>query len=161
MTTIAANLECMAADTRVSTESGQHYPAAKIFRIGESLFGTAGHASMCLVMIEWLKTARNRQQLYKQWSEENYYREEVWILELNPSGLFMWDGWGIPEKVLSDRMAIGSGAKSALAVMEVGKPPDEAVKVAAVIDIYTNPPIQVEYLLPRELTPRKKRRRRG
>ena len=149
----------MAADTRVSTETGQHYPAAKIFRIGESLFGTAGHASMCLVMIEWLKTSRNRQRLYKEWSEENYYREEVWILELNPRGLFSWDGWGVPEPILTDRMAIGSGAKSALAAMAMGAKPEEAVKVAAQVDIYSSPPIQTEWLLPPELAPKKKRKR--
>lgn len=159
MTTIAANLECMAADTRVSTESGQHYPATKIFRIGESLFGTAGHASMCLVMIEWLKTSRNRHRLYKEWSEENYYREEVWILELNPRGLFIWDGWGVPEKILADQMAVGSGAKSALAVMAVGKSPEEAVRVSTQIDIYSNPPIQTEWLLPAELAKPRKRKR--
>lgn len=159
MTTIAANRECMSADTRVSIETGQHYPATKIFRVGESLFGTAGHAMMCLVMIEWLKTARNRQQLYKQWSEENYFREEVWILELNPRGLFLWDGWGVPEQVLSDHMAIGSGAKSALAVMAVGKGPEEAVRVATQIDIYSNPPIQTEWLLPPELVKKKRRKR--
>jgi len=159
MTTIAANRECMSADTRVSIETGQHYPATKIFRIGESLFGTAGHAMMCLVMIEWLKTPqRNRDRLYKQWSEENYYREECWLLELNPRGLFLWDGWGLPEKILSDHMAIGSGAKAALAAMAVGAEPEKAVKVAAGIDIYTHPPIQTEYLLPPELLKPKRKR---
>lgn len=158
MTTIAANLECMSADTRVSCETGQHYPATKIFRVGESLFGTAGHSMMCLIMIDWLKTNRNRQRLYKEWSEENYYREEVWLLELNPRGLFLWDGWGVPEPILTDRMAIGSGAKSALAALTLGSTPENAVKIAAGIDIYTNPPIQTEWLLPKELQPKKRKR---
>lgn len=158
MTTIAANLECMAADTRVSDETtGGHYPATKIFRVGQSLFGTAGHGSMCLVMIEWLKTARNRQTLYKQWAD--YEREQIWLIELNPKGIFLWDGWGCPEQVHRKNYAIGSGAKAALALLNKGSDPEEAVKGAADCDMYTASPIECQYLLPPELTRRTKRKR--
>jgi ATP-dependent protease HslVU (ClpYQ) peptidase subunit len=148
----------MAADTRVSVEdTGCSYPATKIFRIGQSLFGTAGHGTMCLVMIEWLKTARNRQTLYKQWAD--YEREQIWLLELNPKGLFLWDGWGCPEQVHRKNFAIGSGAKAALALLDKGDAPEDAVKGAAHYDIYTAPPVQCEYLLPPELLKRTKRKR--
>lgn len=150
MTTIAANHECMAADTRVSVEdTGLSYPASKIFRIGSSLFGTAGHGTMCLVMIEWLKTPqRNRDRLYKQWAD--YCREEIWLLELNPTGLYLWDGWGVPERVLRKSFAIGSGAKAALALLDRNDSPEEAVKGASNHDIYTASPVQVEHLNPRK-----------
>lgn len=153
MTTIAATKTEMAADTRVSDEwSGLAYPAAKIFRVGTSLFGTAGHGTMCLVMIEWLKTvARNRSALYKQWND--YEREQISILEINPGGIFLWDGWGVPERVLADRWAVGSGAKAALVALDHGKSPLEAVEVAANYDIFTHGEFQVEYL--------KQRRKRG
>jgi len=148
----------MAADTRVSDETtGGSYPATKIFRVGNSLFGTAGHGSMCLVMIEWLKTARNRQVLYKQWAD--YEREQIWLLELNPKGLFLWDGWGVPEKVLRKSYAIGSGAKAALALMDKGDSPEDAVKGAAHYDMYTHPPVECEWLLPPELKRALKRKR--
>lgn len=159
MTTIAANHECMAADTRVSDENtGMSYPATKIFRVGQSLFGTAGHGSMCLVMIEWLKTNRNRQTLYKQWAD--YEREQIWILELNPRGLFLWDGWGVPEQVRRKSFAIGSGAKAALALLDKGDTPEEAIKGATNYDFYTAPPVDCEWLLPPELK-LKTRRKRG
>src|SRR5690242_16720831 len=159
MTTIAVNHECMAADTRVSDEgTGFSYPATKIFRIGHSLFGTAGHGSMSLVMIEWLKTTqRNRDRLYKQWAD--YEREQFWLVELNPSGIFLWDGWGVPEKVLRKTFAIGSGAKSAMTLLDRGETPEEAVKGASDHDIYTHAPVQVEYLLPPELAKKAKRKR--
>lgn len=160
MTTIAVNRECMAADTRCSTECGVSYPVQKIFRIGQSLFGTAGAASMGLIFIEWLKTARNRQQLYKQWSEENYYREEIWIVELNPQGIFLWDGWGVPEKILLDRFAIGSGGKAATALLNQDFTPEAAVKAAVNVDIYTQEPIHVEWLLPPELAMPKRKARK-
>jgi hypothetical protein len=148
----------MAADTRVSFDSGGHYPATKIFRIGDSLFGTAGDGFMCLLMVEWLKGPRytkNRLSLYKQFGE--YDRDLVEILELSPAGLYMWTGWGLPEKILADRAAVGSGAKSALAALSKGSSPEEAVKISCEHDIYTAAPIQVEYLLPPELTKRKRR----
>lgn len=145
MTTIAANRECMAADTRVSDENtGLSYPAAKIFRIRKSLFGTAGHGSICLVMVEWLRTSRNRESLYKQLGPDQ--RDQIRLLELNPDGLFVWDGWGLPEKVLLDCYAIGSGAKAARALLAKGAEPKDAVDTAGELDFYTAPPVHVEYL---------------
>lgn len=155
MTTIAANLECMAADTRVSNE-GVHWHANKIFRIGDSLFGTAGDGFMCLVMIQWLKGPRSRQALYKQWAD--YERSNLWLLELNKDGLFVWDGWGVPEKLNEKRFAIGSGQQAAMKGLDSGESPEDAVKGAINYDQYSGEPLQVEYLLPPEL---KIKRRRG
>lgn len=155
MTTIAANLECMAADTRVSVEGCTHYHSTKLFRIGESIFGTAGDGMMCLVMVDWLKGPRNRKKLYENWTEHTE-RSSCWLLELNPTGLFVWDGWGIPEKLMDKRYAIGSGQVAALRGMDLGQSPEDAVKAAPDYDQYSGAPIQVEYLLPRELTKRKR-----
>lgn len=156
MTTIVANLECMAADQRVSAEGAPYYHANKIFRIGNSLFGTAGDGFMSLLMIDWLKKgAKNRAALYKLWTD--YERSAFWLLELNPNGLFLWDGWAIPEKLNDTRYAIGSGALAAVGAMDSGKTPEEAVKVATSLDVYSGAPIQVEYLLPPELSPRRRK----
>ncbi len=155
MTTIACNRECMAADTRVST-GGAHYHANKIFRIGSSLFGTAGDGDMGLVMIEWLRTARNRQALYRQWAD--YERNDVWLIELNPGGICLWTGWGIQERINESRFAIGSGQLAALAALDSGANPEDAVRGAVRYDQYTGEPLQVEYLLPPELQKRKRKR---
>lgn len=144
----------MAADTRVST-GGAHYHAGKIFRIGDSLFGTAGDGDMGLVMVKWLEGPRSRQALYKQWAD--YDRNEVWLIELNPRGLFLWTGWGIPETILDKRFAIGSGQLAALKGMDKGESPEDAVRSAIDYDQYSGAPVQVEWLLPPEL----KRKRRG
>lgn len=149
MTTVVATLDMMAADTRVSVDGSAFYHANKIFRIGHSLFGTAGDGMMCLVMIEWLKTpARNRERLYKQWAD--YERSQIWLLELNPSGLFLWDGWGVPERLNERRYAIGSGQQAALRALDKGDPLDEAVKAGIEYDQYSGAPIQIEYLNPRK-----------
>lgn len=157
MTTIAVDREsgCMAADTRVST-GGAHYHANKIFRVGTSLFGTAGDGDMGLVMIDWLKTARNRQALYRQWSD--YERSDVWLIELNPGGICLWTGWGVQERINDARYAIGTGQLAALKGLDKGETPEEAVRGAIQYDQYTGEPLQVEYLLPPELA-RKRRKR--
>lgn len=155
MTTIAANLECMAADQRCSYESGIYYPATKLFRIGDSIFGCSGHGDMCLVMIEWLKTARNRQILYKQWAD--YDRDQIELLELSPRGLFKWSGWGLPERINASRWAVGSGTVAAVKGMDRGETPEEAVKNAMNYDHYTGETVQVEWLIPPELKPKRRR----
>ena len=160
MTTVAANLECMAADTRVSVEGSAHYNATKLFRVGDSIFGTAGDGMMCLVMVEWLGTKkRDRKELYANWTEHTE-RGACWILELNPRGLFLWDGWGVPESLLMSRYAIGSGQVAALKGMDKGESPEDAVKSAPDYDQYSGAPIQVEWLTPPELQTLKPRKRK-
>jgi hypothetical protein len=145
----------MAADSRVSAEGAPFYHADKIFRIGDSLFGTAGDGMMGLLMIDWLRgTRKNRLSLYKLW--DDYERSAFWILELNHSGLYLWDGWATPEKLNDDRYAVGSGAMSAIAALDTGVSLEDSVKRACGYDQYSGPPVQVEYLIPPEL----KRKRR-
>ena len=155
MTTIVCDREGMAADTRV-TGVGAIYHAPKIFRIGTSLFGTAGHGSMCLVMIEWLKTARNRDRLYKQWGD--YERSEIVLVELRPGGIYLWDGWGVEERINDKTYAIGSGSMAALAALRKGESLEDSVREAIPLDECTGGDVQVEYLLPPELA-RKRRKR--
>lgn len=158
MTTIVANLECMAADTRVSLDGSPYYHATKIFRIGDSLFGTAGDGMMGLIMIEWLKGPRkNRAALYKHWAD--YERSCFILLELNPTGLYLWDGWAIPEKLNDTRYAVGSGAPAALGAMDNGRSPEDAVRTSIRLDQYSGDPVQVEFLLPPELRPVTRKRR--
>lgn len=155
MTTIVANREGMAADSRVSLEGSPFYHADKIFRIGDSLFGTAGDGMMGLLMIDWLRgTRKNRLALYRLWAD--YDRSAFCILELNAQGLFLWDGWAIPERLNDQTYAIGSGAGPALTALEDGKSLEDAVRSATKRDQYSGDPVQVEYLLPPEL----KRKRR-
>lgn len=159
MTTLAANLECMAADRRVSDSTdadeggptGWSYPANKLFRIGNSIFGTSGHGTMSLAFIEWLKTRRSRHELYKILGD--YEREEIRVLELRgpmrrrgAAGIYVWDGWGYAEEVLKDHVAVGSGAKAAGALLDAGFTPRDAVRGAMKQDFFTGGEIDVMWL---------------
>src|SRR5688572_12514865 len=154
MTTIVANLEGMAADMRVSEEGAPHYPADKIFRVGNSLFGTAGHGFMCLVMVDWLKTAqRSRMSLYKQLGD--YDRDQFTLLELRvPGELYLWNGWGVPERVRANRWAVGSGAFAALSAYDKGASLKEAVEAGIQLDQYSGGTIHV---VPLKLESRKRK----
>lgn len=156
MTTVAITREAIAADTRVVTGSS-FYHAPKIFRVGQSLLGTAGAGFACLAFVEWFKSPRrNPQVLHKIFGE--YDRDDILIAELNPSGIFLWDGWGYPERINDSFYAIGSGAMAALEAMRNGSDPDDAVRRAVAHDENTGSPIQIEYLLPPGLSPKRKRR---
>ena len=146
MTTIVCNRKGMAADTRVSIEGCVYYHAPKIFKIRNSLFGTAKDGMMCLVIIEWLKTKdRNPLKLYEHWTDETD-RSDAWVLELDKNGIYLWDGWGMREQLLDQRYAIGSGSKIAITLLDEGKTLEEAVEGAIKLDQYSGNPIQSEYL---------------
>lgn len=157
MTTLAFNRECIAGDTRVVT-GGSYYHADKIFRVGNSLLGTAGNGFMCLAFVEWFKSQkRNPFTLHKLIGEEAD-RDDILIAEINPGGIYLWDGWGFAEKINDPFYAIGSGAMAALEALRNDHPPEEAVRRAIAHDENTGSPVQVEYLLPPELLPKRKRR---
>ena len=155
MTTLAVNRECMAADTRVVT-GGSYYHAPKIFRIGTSILGTAGDGFPCLAFVDWFRSPQ-RKPLVLHRIFNDYDRDSIWIVELNPGGIHFWNGWGYAEKILDEFFAVGSGGQAALEAMRHGLTPEEAVARATTHDENTGAPVQVEYLLPPELTRRKRR----
>lgn len=151
MTCIAATLEGMAADRRV-VRAGSFYPAQKIFRVRESLFGTAGHGDACLAFLEWVRRARRKPAALHEilGGDINIeMRDEIEVLELNPRGIFHWTGWGFPEKILAPHFAIGSGGTAALEALRNGKGLQAAVEAAMGHDEYTGCGVQLELLHPR------------
>lgn len=145
MTTIACNLREMAADTLV-VNSGPMYHADKIFRIGLSLVGTAGDGHMCLAFVEWFKSPkRSMHTLQKMIPIE--HRDDILLIELNPGGIHLWNGWGVPERIHNTYYAIGSGSMTAIGELRRGLPPEDAVKAASEWDENTRG-LQVLKLVP-------------
>lgn len=156
MTTIAANLECMAADQRL-TGDGPIARTRKIRRIADSLYGGCGHWSVCLILLEWLEkdVKRDRIRLHRQIPED--FRSDVAVLELSPSGLALWDGWGTRTALLDKFYVVGSGGQSAMQAMRRGLSPAEAVSETFPLDENSGGTVEEEYLLPPELRPKRKR----
>lgn len=160
MTTIVANLECMAADQRATDDGPPLCHVEKIRRIGDSLFGVAGDCFAALAILEWLEAPRrDRAKLYKMFGDEPGWRYEVMLLELSPSGLALWNGWGLRMPLLDAAYAVGTGGAVALDALENGAAPDEAIRRAMKRDqfsgLFKEP--QIEYLLPPELKPKRRR----
>jgi hypothetical protein len=149
MTTIAANLECMAADTR---RIGDVISSIrKIRRYGNRIFGCAGDMECVTVFWRWADDGFNERK--RPAMPEGCFD----ALELNDEGLWAWDK-ALCRYHLEDQYdSIGSGAMSAKTAMFLGKSPEEAVKVAAEHDESTGGRVIVEALLPPELLRVKKR----
>lgn len=155
MTTIAANLECMAADQRL-TSGDAPCRTHKIRRIGESLYGGCGDWSLVLVFLEWFdKPKRDAMRLYRMIPEDS--RHEFEILELSPKGLARWDGWGMRTPILDKFYAIGSGGLSAMQAMKRDLTPGDAISETFSLDESSGGSVDVEYLLPPELRTKRKR----
>lgn len=145
MTTIAVDLKGMAADSAV-VNGGPLYHADKIFRIGLSLIGTAGDGYMSLAFVEWFRGKRNMHTLHKMIPID--HRDDIWLVELKPGGIYLWNGWGIPERIHERFYAIGSGSMAAITELARGETPEQAVKSAIRWDENSDCPIQVEMLKP-------------
>ena len=159
MTTIAVSKTegVMAADTRVVT-GGSFFHAPKIHRIGDTLWGTAGDGFACLAVVEWLKSPkRNPILLHRAFADHD--RDDVLLVGLGPDGISLVNGWGMFERVLDDTIAIGSGGMAALEALRSGATAEDAIKRAMTHDEATGGQVQVEYLLPPELLPKRRRKR--
>lgn len=130
MTTIVANLECMAADQRCTGGAICH--VQKLHRIKGSLFGFAGDTHLAMHVLKWLHSPRDPLELYKLIPDA--HRDSVEMLELSKDGLALWSGWGSRILLLDTSYAIGSGCMVALQALRTGSTPGEAITHAAKMD---------------------------
>jgi hypothetical protein len=150
MTTIVANLECMAADQRMTSE-GPIGRVQKLHRIGDCIYGIAGDVMMGLAVLEWMKSPkRDRTKLYKM-IDEVEPRSHISILELSPAGLAIWDGWGMRLALRDTFFGVGTGAPSAMQAIKRGLSPEDAVRETFSLDECSGGEVEVEWLLPPEL----------
>lgn len=155
MTTIVANLECMAADQRL-TSGNAICRTHKIRRIADSLYGGCGNYSLVLLFIAWLEAPkRDILRLHRMIPEDS--RHEFEVLELSPQGLALWDGWGVRVPMLDKFYGVGSGGFSAMQAIKRGLSPEEAVSETFSLDEASGGTVEVEYLLPPELRTKRKR----
>jgi hypothetical protein len=144
MTTIAANLEMMVADSKVTVEhKGITYPATKIVRAGSRIVGASGHGGDCTRFLEWAR--KDFKGAAPKWHEPQGSEDSVLGLVLDSDGIYIYSpGDPEPEKVNAEFFAVGSGGKAARAAMKLGLDPIKAVELACEVDdFYSGLPIQV------------------
>lgn len=154
MTTIVASLSEMAADSRVTSDS-PIMRTRKLRVIGESIFGFAGGLFEAAEFIAWLEGPRDNSKLPK-W--ENECRDGFFVLELSPTGLAVWNGWGRRVPLTNQFYAIGSGSMTAMGVMHVHPDPKFAVEVASLYDENTDSNVEVISLAKADGTAARKRK---
>jgi ATP-dependent protease HslVU (ClpYQ) peptidase subunit len=144
MTTIAANLEMMVADSKVTVEhKGMTYPATKMVRAGGRIVGASGHGGDCTRFLDWAR--KDFKGAAPKWHEPQGSEDSVLGLVLDSDGIYIYSpGDPEPEKVNAEFFAVGSGGKAARAAMKLGLDPVKAVELACEVDdFYSGLPIQV------------------
>lgn len=163
MTTVVASVShgSIAADTRFTGE-GAIGNVKKIHRMPDgSIVGIAGDVMAAFSFLKWWagpKTLKDYERLHKTISEET--RSDFSILELSAEGLALIDGWGTRVPILDKEFALGTGGPIALSHVRKGMAPEDAIRETPGIDEcsgFCDRP-DVEYLLPPELLPKRKRR---
>lgn len=135
MTTVAASLTEMAADSRVTLEATT-YPARKLAVVGQAIVGVAGTNSWISAFVAWFRKGAKGAPPKTEADEDG----EALILRVD--GLYVCDGSMIMDRLERPYHAIGSGAQCALAMLSIGKSPTEAVEKACEIDPSTGGPVQ-------------------
>lgn len=137
MTTIAANREAIACDSRFSDDWGSLTVPSKLSVVGHTILGMAGDASAMAKFWHWLRAGGKRRR-------PRFTRaEEIEALLLTPGGLVYYDSSCEPIPLAQPFAAIGSGGYAALGAMYAGRGPLGAVRIACKIDKHSAPPVRV------------------
>ena len=125
----------MAADSLCDL-NGLKTRCKKLFKKNGAIIGTAGDSQEGLEFIEW----------YGSGNERPEFGEEFEAIVLTENGLFWYGKKGLPEKVEEDYIAIGAGSHIAMAYMDHGATPAQAVYAACQKTIGSEPPIDIIHL---------------
>ena len=136
MTTIVANLECMAADRFVSY-APSYKGDLKIWTAKGSVWGAAGDAEHCIRFQSWTK-GRGARPRVKEPDDPEGARFEA--LQLSPKGLFLYINDSPPDAVKEPYYAIGSGSGYAIGALSMGATLEQSIEVAAKWDSGTRGP---------------------
>lgn len=147
MTTIAADLNGMAADSKCCF-GDIHFPVAKIIRLKDgSLLATAGTATYT-GPFEAAMLAGETPKLKEDSPDTDFA-----ALHLTKAGLFVYDCSWHPDRVLSGHCAIGTGAMVAMSYLLNGASPSVAVERACEVDNNSGLPVQTELLKGKRANP--------
>lgn len=136
MTTVAANLEMIAADSNVSDGNEDFRVQTKIFPIKNGYAGYCGQVHVAMQIIDWLQNQRRKKPVFTD-------SEDASILILDTDGLAFVDTNMRVMRLREVEYAIGTGRQAARAAMLCGRDPKRAVELACRIDPNSRTPINV------------------
>lgn len=139
MTTVAANLTMIAADSNVSDGSEDFRVLTKIFAVKGGYAGYCGHVHVGLKIIEWLQNQRKKKPEFTE-------TDTASVLILDAEGLAYVDTTLRIMRLRESQYAIGTGGMAARAAMLCGRDPQSAVEIACKIDPNSKTPIDMAKL---------------
>lgn len=134
MTTIACNGKILATDNQLTSENTKSF-TYKLWVVGDSAYAGAGDFNSIVRFMRWTEESspKDRKPEFRSGSEEE--TEDFTVIELKITGeKIYWDKTLTPWTVVDRFFIGGSGGDMALAVMQAGKGPIEAVYIASQID---------------------------
>jgi hypothetical protein len=143
MTAIAWKGNEIAADSHtVSDDDSVKYPTLKLERVGSYVFGMAGERCPSnLTIRNYLFAGRKLRKRLKAMDDLDFS-----VLIAGPEGAYLADSTGDMEKLTAPFWAIGSGAASCMAAMEMGADAELAVRIAIKWAPKCEGPVRVETL---------------
>lgn len=134
MTTIATDGKTIAGDSQMQTDFVCQGGSKKLFTLKDgSIVGFCGQSQFWLPLVEWLNGG-DRPELKDA---------EFGAIILTPEGRIFHLDDGFYKTECPPPYAMGSGGGFAMGAMLAGKTPEEAVKIAAKLDVYTGGKITV------------------
>ena len=137
MTTIAANLKEMAADSCLSWDAEFMLVADKIVVIDHQIVGCAGDEVEIQKFLKWF---RNQTPELPEFDTDKD-AEGFTALVLNEKGLFVYGGTCAANKIIEPHAAIGTGGMVARTELHRGKSPRVAVETACIYDKNSKLPV--------------------
>ena len=133
MTVIVATKTAMYSDGRCTIGS-LYFPTEKVFRIGGKLVGVAGDNSAIERFLAWYRGTRKKPIPTGEGSFS--------ALVLTKRGLYCYEDCSLPDLVLRDWHAIGSGGAVAIGALAMGADARRAVEIACEHADGCGPPVQ-------------------
>lgn len=133
MTVIVATREGMWSDSNCTT-GNIYYPTEKIYRIGGKLVGVAGDNLAIERFLVWFRGTRKKPIATGEGSFS--------ALVLTKRGLFCYEDCSLPDMILRDWHAIGTGGGVAIGALAMGADAHAAVEIACEHADGCGPPVQ-------------------
>jgi hypothetical protein len=137
MTTIAANISEMAADSKV-TDGEVSFPTDKLTIYKGAIIGCAGDNKAIRKFWDWYKAGGKSKK-----APDFDADATLSVLRLDKTGLWCCDTSLWWDRINNDVYAVGSGNQLALHLMKKGSSPEEAIHAACETDNNTGCPVQV------------------
>lgn len=130
----------MAADRRSAEGNSKVGSASKIFKVNGHLIGFSGRADTAALLRYWFENGAKPEEWPDPYDDET----DCSMIVVTPDNQVMYyERFPVPLVMENEYFALGSGRDYALAALELGCNPEQAVEVACKLDLFSGNGIDV------------------